>query len=124
MIMTVPQGFTEQEWQSFIERGKALVTRENNAAWTWGDLVNEVIPVGHRGRDTGRALEQWVEEIEYEGEINTLRARRAVAAQWPNDIRISFVPWSIHQIFMSLEDRAEVIKSRPRWKATEARAFL
>jgi hypothetical protein len=120
----IPEGFTQQEWQEFVRRGKELVQQDNNQAWAWGDLANEIVPSIGTTANTGGALEAFAEAIGYEGEISTLRNRRAVAAAYPLVIRITSVPWSVHQILMGLEDRAEVIKSRDDWTAARARAFI
>jgi hypothetical protein len=119
-----PQGFTDARWAEFVGKGKELVQRDNSQAWAWGDLANEYIPAGEVGPATGHALEQWAEEISYEGEVGTLRIRRMVAAAWQVEIRISTVPWSVHQILAGLEDRADIIRSRESWTASEARAFV
>lgn len=120
----IPEGFTQPAWQEFVRRGKELVQQDNNQAWAWGDLVHDKLPAGKDGVNTGHALEQWAEEIGYEGELGTLRVRRAVSAAFSAVIRITAVPWSVHQILMGLEDRAEVIKSRDDWTAARARAFI
>lgn len=84
-----PAGFTAESWRDFIGKGRQLVQRENDQTWTWGDLAHEYVPSSNTTANTGRVLEQWTEEIGYEGEVGTLRVRRGVSAAWPLEIRIS-----------------------------------
>jgi hypothetical protein len=111
-----PGSFVRDDWEldDYVRAWREL---DNRAAWIKGDLANEVTT---RWSDGG--LQNLAAKL---GEsTNTLREYRRVAAAWPQDARRLAVPWSVHQVLAAQEDRAALLKSRPKMTVDKARQLV
>ena len=106
-----------------MSEGRRLADEHSRHQFRLGDLALMVEPIGrHGGAPTGATarLNSYAREIGVD--FKTLAEYRWVSSRWAADSRrLDSASWSAHQALAPLEDRAEVIASRPRWTAREAR---
>jgi hypothetical protein len=81
--------------------------------WKLGDLASAVVTGYGKGR-----LEQYAADIGVE--YGALRQYRLVAQSYEIAKRFAISSWSVHMIFASQDDRAELVQRQ--WTASEARA--
>jgi hypothetical protein len=102
-----------RSWDDLVLAGQRCETARN---WILGDLALEVeTSYGERN------LQRYADEISVGHDA--LIKYRYVASRWNSGNRIQNLAWSVHQIFAALDDRAEVIRSRPTWTVAEAREY-
>src|SRR3954452_19023681 len=95
---------------ALVEEGKALLHREGNLNWDWGDLVARVMPP--HSPDRGRLVE-WAEEVGWFDPgrtLATLLSMRTVALAWPADKRLKGVSFTVHAELAAMPNRFEVIR--------------
>jgi hypothetical protein len=97
---------------------RAWRTLDSRAAWIKGDMARYVADRWGTAGGVGVLAEKLGENV------NTLRSYRRVAEAWPEDARRLEVPWSVHQVLASQEDRAELLKKRPKMTVEKARALV
>ena len=106
-----------------VEEGRQLAASLSENKWGLGDVAQRFEPIGARGGSPAQPrLREFADQIGVS--YNSLREYRAVAAAWPNDRRLSSVPYAIHQALRGREDRFEIIGSRDRWTVREARELV
>lgn len=104
-------------WDDLVAEGRKIEAGRNAAHWAHGDLAREV-----ETEYGAKSLERFAADIDLA--YNSLRTYRYVAARWENDTRVSNVSWAVHREFAALDDRHELIRSRPTWTTAEARDLV
>lgn len=96
------------EYEEAVKQGREAARSQ----WTLGDLALTIETEYGEG-----TLQQFADDIGVE--YRTLDDYRRVAAAYEIPERSGNLPWSVHQIFASQEDRAKLV--RRRWTAKVAR---
>lgn len=105
-------------YEGLVEAGRAAREQADNMQWVEGDLALEVevLPPNERPRDpeTGdfiadetKALKRYADDIGIN--YSTLKDYRRTAVAWPERARASAVPWRVHYVLASQEDRFDLI---------------
>lgn len=105
---------TTRDWQELVSEGRRIESGRN---WALGDLALEVQT--SYGENT---LERFADEIGVS--FDSLKQYRFVAARYENGRRLPHLNWSVHQAFAALDDRHDVLASRPVWTVAAARDFV
>lgn len=106
-------------YEGLVEAGRAAREQADDMQWVEGDLALqvEVLPPTERPRDaeTGefladeaKALRRYAEDIGLNR--STLLDYRRAAEAWPPSARALGVPWRVHSVLASLEDRFDLIQ--------------
>ena len=112
-----------ESWGALVERGRELVRADlGETRFELGDCALAVEGLKTRGHSDGswKRLAEYAETIGIAFE--TLRQYRAVSAAYPNGMRHTFCPWSVHQALMGEPDRAELVQ-RKWWTLREIAAL-
>lgn len=103
-----------REWQELVDEGRRIESGRN---WALGDLALEVQTA--YGEQT---LERFADEVGVPYE--SLRDYRFVASRYESALRNAHLAWSVYKTFAPLDDRHDVIGSRPQWTVAAARDFV
>ncbi len=105
-----------RSWAKLVADGRSLVKQAGDLQWAWGDLALEVAPTSgpiadpsHANTGAYERLREWMDEIGYEGGLDTLTRYRQVAAAWPREKRSRVASHGAHQVFAGHPDRFKLI---------------
>ncbi len=105
-----------KSWTQLVAEGRRLVKQAGELQWAWGDLALEVAPTSGSISDqphvrTGmyEKLHEWIDEIGYEGDKDTIARYRQVAAAWPPERRSSTASHGAHQVLAGNPNRFKLI---------------
>ena len=125
--MTVPNGYTEAEWEKYVRRARKLISQKSGIQWKLGDLIIEALD-GH-GRGHGEVT-QVIETLAHQigAKPGTLRGYYQTATQWPQAKRRADVSFTVHATLAYLRNRYTLIRKDPldpftkehRWTVNEA----
>jgi hypothetical protein len=108
----------EAEYLAAVKEGKAIVASISGKQWALGDLAARVEKSygGHR-------LEQFAEDIDFDGEVSTLSRCRSVCLAFPKTgVRPRF--FASAQILQTHPDRFAIVERNPDISKAEARALM
>jgi hypothetical protein len=95
---------------ALVAEGRALLARDENTAWEWGDLVLRVMPPQSPDR---HLLVEWATAIGWYDtgrDITTLLSFRTTALAWPVERRCKGASFSAHYELNAAPDRFEKIR--------------
>ncbi len=94
-----------RSWDELVREGRRVL---NVSQWVLGDLASEVVTTYG-----DYSLARYASDVGMN--LNTLRTYRSTARAYPKDLRRPDCPFSVYKVFIALEDRLELIDSRPPW---------
>ncbi|MET7485095.1 DUF6192 family protein [Streptomyces sp. NPDC005538] len=106
-----PPGYTSDEWQAYVEKGRRLVKQITEAKFELGDTLIEMLDTPERTGDVETIARVYAEQID--ANPSTLLNYRYVAKAWPAAMRRLDVSWSVHARLAAEPDRFRVIRNEP-----------
>jgi hypothetical protein len=120
----------ETEYETAVEEGKAVVAAINGKQWALGDLADKIETKYGENR-----LEQFAEDISFEGAVSTLKRCRDVCRAFPKErVRPRF--FAVAQILAPHPDRFAIVERDPdmskdkalvitrQWREDESKRLL
>ncbi|MFH8292592.1 DUF6192 family protein [Streptomyces sp. NPDC018059] len=106
-----PPGYTSDEWQAYVEKGRRLVKQITEAKFELGDTLIEILDSPERKGDVEAITRNYAEQIG--ANPSTLQNYRYVAKAWPAAMRRPDVSWSVHARLAAEPDRFQMIRNEP-----------
>jgi hypothetical protein len=117
--INAPAYTNEPEYKAAVVEGKAIVATISSKQWALGDLADKVVEKNY-GEN---ALEQFAEDINFDGRYTTLDGYRRVCRAFPKNLgRPRF--FASAQVLASHPDRAKIVKRNAEISEREAREIM
>lgn len=97
-----------------VTQARTLIQEFEGSAWSLGDLLLEIIPVGVAYQHSGvkEVLEKFAQELDCGVDAEYLDKFRQVAAKWPEGTRIPSLCWSAHRYLPPAQEGGTEIYKR------------